>query len=122
MLVTKTYAIVSEESSKNGDFEDSGFCYEDCYMTVSELINDMTIYAEACCSNFSYYSGYYFTEADPDVDLFNGDYTYNSWHITECSPQEWQLLVMALQKQIKIKDLDVASSVSKSFVQLKLVQ
>jgi len=121
MLITKTYQVITEESSKNGDFEDSGFCYEDLHMTVSELINEMTIWADPCCNDFSYFSGYYFIESDPDIDLFSGDITLNSWHINECNPQEWQLLVMALQKQIKTEDLNANSSVNKTFAQLRLV-
>jgi hypothetical protein len=54
--VSKTFQIITPESAKNGDFEKTGFVYQDQKMSLSEILKEIynNGFSELSCSNIDH--------------------------------------------------------------------
>ena len=83
VTVNKTYQVVSPESAEFGDFEDTGFEYEDRELTLRELVTEL--------EDFLYTSeSRDFTEntwviSGDDQDYRTGNYTSYGLHLSHNS-------------------------------------
>lgn len=99
MLVSKTFEVVSPESAAHADIEDSGFCFENQQMTVEELMDDMTSFVE--CSQYpvpkTKPNRVWFTEIEGTINFTSGCTETFSWHIKECTEEEWAEIYSSLR-------------------------
>ena len=80
-LVSETYEIITEESAENGDFEETGFTFQDEPMTAREIAEYLYTGGFTEASASQYHDGVWFS-ANGDMDMHSGDYENRSLHFT----------------------------------------
>lgn len=94
-IIRACYEIVSEESAKNGDFEDRGIAGEERfdtadYETHEEFLGGVVTYLKRNANYFSssefYVRGWYIGAEKQDMST--GDYTTYSYHLEGFTDQE----------------------------------
>lgn len=78
--MNKTYEIVTEESAEHGDFEESGFEYEDNEFSFMELVREIKDAGATMPSDSSPSMHTWYSTPDADIDYHTGEYTYYSFH------------------------------------------
>lgn len=79
--VSKTYEVVTEESSMHGDAEERGFEYEDKQLSFSELMTELS-----SCTKLSDYptvNERTWATSSEDMDMYTGSHTSTSIHISK---------------------------------------
>jgi hypothetical protein len=81
ILISKTFERVTDESAANGDYEETGFVFQDEAFTFSQLVHELREYCHPSSYPFTGSARDWIT-TEPDVDYQTGDYTSYSLHFS----------------------------------------
>ena len=97
MLVSKTFETITGESAANGEFEETGFVYQDLEMTLEEVVDEID--REGFCEWSSYPNpvpGDWLSTVSPENTLDyieKGIAVYYNLHISGATEKEWEHIV-----------------------------
>lgn len=99
IIVSKTYATTTPESVENGDFEETGFVYQDEILTFHELIKEIN------SEHYCHLSSYPVTEVEniwisSEFYISNyktGEEKQYSLHFTAKNKKDWKYWKKALK-------------------------
>jgi hypothetical protein len=99
IIVSKTYATTTHESVENGDFEETGFVYQDEILTFHELIKEIN--SEHYCHLSSYPcndpTNIWITCESFTSNYKTGEEKEYSLHFTAKNPKDWKYWKKALK-------------------------
>jgi hypothetical protein len=81
ILISKTFERVTDESAANGDYEETGFVFQDEAFTFSQLVHELREYQFTSSWPCRGEARDWVTTED-DVDYQTGDYTSYSLHFS----------------------------------------
>lgn len=85
ILISKTFETMSQESAENGDYEDTGYCWENVECSFSELVSIIRG-LEPSQSPITNAAFVWFTEHG-DIDYRTGEETSYSYHFSRDNKQ-----------------------------------